>query len=69
MFGLMKLVFAIVFIGFVAIGTLFGGLIGFVITLLIALVFSGMFSRIEKSKLEENRHKEMIQSIEKNKKD
>jgi uncharacterized membrane protein required for colicin V production len=69
MFGLMKLVFAVVFIGLVAIGTLFGGLIGFVITLLIALVFSGMFSRIEKSKIEENRHKEMIQSIEKNKKD
>jgi uncharacterized membrane protein required for colicin V production len=69
MFGLMKLVFAIVFIGLVAIGTIFGGLIGFVITLLIALVFSGMFSRLEKSKLEENRHREMIQTMEKNKQD
>jgi len=67
MLGTIKLVLAFVFIGFIAIGTYSGGGVGFIITLLIALVFSGMFSRIEKNKLEKARHDEMLQAIKKNK--
>lgn len=52
--GLIKSILAIGFIIFIVLGTIFGGLIGFAITFIMALVISGMFSRIEKEKIEKH---------------
>ena len=65
--GLIKLIFAVVLIVLVGAGTVLGGFIGFIVTLLVAVVFSSMFSRIEKNKLESKRHDEMLKVLEKNK--
>ena len=67
MIGLIKLVLAIVFIMLITLGAIFGGLTDFLVTFLMAIIISGMFSRIEKNKLESKRHYEMLQAIEKNK--
>lgn len=48
---------------FIAIGAWLGGLIGFIIALLMAVVISSMFGRIEKEKVEKRRHEEMLQAI------
>ena len=66
--GLIKFILAIGFIALIVIGTFFGGLIGFVVTLVMALVISGMISRIEKQKTKQIRHEEMLKAIEENKK-
>jgi predicted PurR-regulated permease PerM len=48
---------------FIAIGAWLGGLIGFIIALLMTVVISSMFGRIEKEKVEKRRHEEMLQAI------
>ena len=67
MAGLMKVLLALVFIAVIAIGTITGGFIGFIVTFLIALIVSGMFSRIEKNKLDNKRHEEMLKAVQKSK--
>ena len=52
MLGLMKVLLGIVFIEGIAIGTFFGGLVGFIITTLMAFIISRMFSRAESHKIE-----------------
>ncbi len=65
--GLIKFILAIGFITLIAIGTYFGGLIGFAITFIMAMIISGMFSRIEKNKTEKIRHEEMLKTIKEGK--
>jgi FtsH-binding integral membrane protein len=67
--GFIKVILAFGFVVLIVVGTFLGGIIGFIITVLVALVFSGMFSRIEKQKVEKQRHEEMLKAIEDNKKD
>jgi predicted PurR-regulated permease PerM len=48
---------------FIAIGAWLGGIIGFIIALLMTIVISSMFGRIEKEKVEKRRHEEMLQAM------
>jgi predicted lipid-binding transport protein (Tim44 family) len=64
--GLIKFVLAIGFIILIALGTIFGGLIGFVITFIMALVISGMFSRTEKQEIDQLRHEEILRALKDN---
>jgi len=63
MAGLIKVLLAFVFIAVIAVGTILGGFVGFIFTFLIAIIFSGMFNRIEKNKLESKRHQEMLKAV------
>ncbi len=68
MAGLLKVFFALILIAFVFMGTIAAGLLGFIFTLLIAVVLSSMVTRIEKNKLEDKKHKEMLAAIKKSNK-
>ena len=61
--AILKILISVMLIIFIAIGAWLGGIIGFIIALLMTIVISGMFGRIEKEKVEKRRHEEMLQAI------
>jgi len=61
--AIFKILISIMLLIFIAIGAWLGGLIGFIIALLMTIVISSMFGRIEKEKVEKRRHEEMLQAM------
>ena len=61
--AILKILISLMLLIFIAIGAWLGGIIGFIIALLMTIVISGMFGRIEKEKVEKRRHEEMLQAI------
>ena len=60
--NVVKILLALVMLGIVAILSFLFGIVGFVVALGMSIVMSMMLSRIEREKLEKQRHQELVEA-------
>ena len=60
---LLKFINALIMLSIIIVLSLFFGLLGFLVGLILAVIVSGLHSSYEKSRIEKQRHEEMLKAI------
>ena len=64
---LLKFINALIMLSIIIVLSLFFGLSGFLVGLVLAVIVSGLHSSYEKARIEKQRHKEMLNAIKESK--